>query len=167
MYLHALEPTRASSLIVHYFAESVKFLVQQHKISTAYHPESQGLVERLNQVIVKSLAAAGVWNRLTLSSITFIYNTTPVASLGIAPFQIMFGRSSNVPLEVDYESLKGTSPTQFAAILDDFSKIRQQVADKLHDSAIKQQSAVIRQYIEFQVDDKVWVYIFLQQVFIS
>jgi len=68
----------------------------KHTISTAYHPEGQGVTERANRTILKALRAA-VGKRFAdwgqhVPAVQWHLNTTLNTSVGCAPFTAFFGR---------------------------------------------------------------------------
>ena len=77
-----------------------------HMIS--YHPQSDGLVERLNQTIISMLATVvndfgGEWED-RLPRVCFAYNTSQQESTGFTPFCLMFGRQARIPLDLMYQT---------------------------------------------------------------
>src|ERR1041385_704512 len=70
--------------------------------STAYHPQSQGQVERFNQVLEDMLRACVIsfgkkWEE-SLPFAEFSYNNSYQASLKMAPFEVLYGRKCRTPL---------------------------------------------------------------------
>src|SRR4051812_25192773 len=70
--------------------------------STAYHPQSQGPVERVNQVLEDMLRACVIsfgkkWEE-SLPFAEFSYNNSYQASLQMAPFEVLYGRKCRSPL---------------------------------------------------------------------
>src|SRR3954463_16726441 len=70
--------------------------------STAYHPQSQGQVERLNQVLEDMLRACVIsfrkkWEE-SLPFAEFSYNNSYRASLKMAPFEVLYGCKCQTPL---------------------------------------------------------------------
>lgn len=64
--------------------------------STAFHPQTEGQIERVNQVLKDMLIACvvdlkGSWDgRLPL--VEFSYNNSLQVSTGMAPFEALYGR---------------------------------------------------------------------------
>ena len=70
--------------------------------STAYHPQSQGQVERVNQILEDMLRACVIsfgkkWEE-SLPYAEFSYNNSYQASLKMAPFEVLYGRKCRTPL---------------------------------------------------------------------
>lgn len=71
-------------------------------LTSVEHPQSDGLVERMNRTLKTSLSIV-VGNDLKtwaqhLPFVVFAYNTAKQASTRFSPFQVMFGRSATLPL---------------------------------------------------------------------
>ena len=80
--------------------------------TTPYHPQSDGLVERLNRTLISMLATSvhehsGDWDRY-LRQLCMAYNTSVQSSTGFTPFFLMFGRQAKLPMDVVY----GSTPTE-------------------------------------------------------
>ena len=75
----------------------------QHRLTTAYHPQANGLDERLNQTLVNSLAKFAQDNRRTwdtkLNEVLYAYNTAVQESTKHTPFEAMFGRVARLPID--------------------------------------------------------------------
>ena len=72
--------------------------------STAFHPESQGSIERSHRVLAEYLChyVSGDqtdWDAWVLFA-TYVYNTTQHSATGYTPFELMFGRPSTLPSAV-------------------------------------------------------------------
>jgi len=70
--------------------------------STAFHPQSQGQVERVNQVLEYMLRACVIsfgkkWEE-SLPYAEFSYNNSYQASLKMAPFEVLYRRKCRTPL---------------------------------------------------------------------
>ena len=69
----------------------------KHTLSTAYHPQTNGQVERWNATMRAQLNKLAEqqptdWDRF-LPAVVSAYNTGEHATTGIAPFELMFGRT--------------------------------------------------------------------------
>ena len=84
------------------------------KIATAFHHESIGVVERLNQTIermTKSYISEDPtgWD-IYIDYFMFAYNSVPNATLGVSPQTLVFGRNLRSPLDVLAEIWKTGEP---------------------------------------------------------
>src|SRR4051812_31036929 len=70
--------------------------------STAFHPQSSGQVERVNQIIEDMLRACvisfGKNLEKSLPLAKFTYNNSFQSSLNMAPFELLYGRRCRTPL---------------------------------------------------------------------
>ena len=70
--------------------------------STAYHPRTDGQTERVNQILEDMLRACIIsfgknWEK-NLPFAEFSYNNSYQSSLGMEPFQFLYGRTCQTPL---------------------------------------------------------------------
>jgi transposase InsO family protein len=70
--------------------------------SSAYHPQTNGQIERTNQVLEDKLRACtlkhgGSWDK-SLPYTEFSYNNSYQASLKMSPFEALYGRKCRTPL---------------------------------------------------------------------
>lgn len=56
-----------------------------HRATTPYHPQANGLTERLNP---------------SLAYVTFAYNFSRQESTGRTPFSLLYGREARLPLDM-------------------------------------------------------------------
>ena len=84
------------SLFTARFWESFQNAMGTHlSFSTAFHPQSSGQVERVNQILEDMLRASVIsfgmgWENC-LPFAEFAYNNSYQASLGKAPFEVLYG----------------------------------------------------------------------------
>ena len=90
--------------------------------TTAYHPQSDGLVERFNRTLLGMLSMMVKedeqgWD-LLLPTMLLAYRTSHHATTGVTPFELMFGRNPRLPEDVLF-SIPGAveDPSQYAEIL--------------------------------------------------
>lgn len=67
-----------------------------HRISTAYHPQTNGLVERYNQTLQRSLVKLvnkeqNNWDEF-IDGVLFAYRTSKQKSTDVTPFELMYCR---------------------------------------------------------------------------
>src|SRR5665811_631265 len=70
--------------------------------STAFHPQTDGQTERVNQVLEDMLQACVIsfgkgWEKYLLFA-EFSYNNSYQSSMGMAPFEVLYGRKCRTPL---------------------------------------------------------------------
>ena len=77
-------------------------LLRVHKLNTiAYHPESNGALERTPKTTIEYLRCfcdprGADWNKWSPFA-CFVYNTTPHTLTRYAPYEILFGRKAILP----------------------------------------------------------------------
>ena len=75
-----------------------------HKVNTtAYHPQTDGLVERFNRTLIDMIAKSTDhggrdWD-IRLPFLLFANRATPQASTGESPFLLLYGRDCLLPTE--------------------------------------------------------------------
>ncbi|KAJ9565428.1 hypothetical protein OSB04_001394 [Centaurea solstitialis] len=128
------------------------------KLSTAYHPQTDGQSERTIQTLEDMLRActidfAGSWES-HLPLIEFAYNNSYHASIQMAPYEALYGRKCRTPLcwnEVGEKQLAGPEIVQQTT--DKINQIRERL--KIAQDRQKSYADKRRRPIEFQVGDKV------------
>lgn len=83
--------------------------------TSAYHPQTNGAVERHNQVIIKHLKSLCLedqsdWDEW-LSSCEMAYRTSVVESVGYSPFQLRTGQEPVLPMDVILDTVPEMSLT--------------------------------------------------------
>src|SRR3954466_7480265 len=91
------------SLFTSIFLGSFQNAMRTHlSFSTAFHPQSSGQVERVNQILEDMLRACVIsfgknWEK-SLPFAEFAYNNSYQSSLNMAPFEFLYGRRCRTPL---------------------------------------------------------------------
>lgn len=84
-------------------------LLGMRKINTtAYHPQSNGLVENFNRTLQSMLAKHAkefgpAWD-LHLQQLLFVYRSRPHSSSGESPNYLIYGRDPRVPTETVFST---------------------------------------------------------------
>ncbi|KAA0047001.1 ty3-gypsy retrotransposon protein [Cucumis melo var. makuwa] len=128
--------------------------------STAFHPQTDGQTERLNQVLEDMLRACalefpGSWDS-HLHLMEFAYNNSYQATIGMAPFEALYDkccRSSVCWGEVGEQRLMGPELVQST------NETIQKIRSRMHTAQSRQKSYanVRRKDLEFVVGDKVFL----------
>lgn len=71
----------------------------EHKVTSAYHPQTNGLTERFNQTLIKSIRKHAEkdtksWDKW-IPYVLLAYRTKVHASTGLTPYELIFGRQAN------------------------------------------------------------------------
>jgi hypothetical protein len=77
----------------------------EHRLITAYRPQSNGQIERSNKTVADMLAACGDqinWDQ-NLQLVVFSYNCAIQSSSKFSPFFVVFGREAKVPCDIALE----------------------------------------------------------------
>ena len=100
-----------------FIMQELCLLGSSHKtITTPYHPESDGMVERFNRTLLMMLAMfAGKnrddWDDL-LQAVMMAYRSSVHESTGFSPYRLMFGEECTLPMDIGLpkEQLDTTDP---------------------------------------------------------
>ncbi|KAG1394361.1 hypothetical protein G6F60_010905 [Rhizopus arrhizus] len=153
-----------------FISEAMKLVCQRLGInkveSSVEHPQTDGLVERMNRTVKESLAiyvekTPELWDEY-LPFVTFAINTTKQASTGYSPFEALYGRRAVLPALADIDKLQvknHNSQTWLAYINHYMQIIRNDIRANLQKSQERQQKYFNRgrkEKEEFKLDDVVY-----------
>ena len=128
--------------------------------STAFHPQSSGQVERVNQILEDMLRASVIsfgmdWEKC-LPFAEFAYNNSYQSSLGKAPFEVLYGRRCRTPL-----NWSETGERQFFGpdMIQEAEEQVRIVREKLKTAQSRQKSQYDRKHkaMTFEVDEKAYL----------
>ncbi|KII65512.1 Transposon Ty3-I Gag-Pol polyprotein [Thelohanellus kitauei] len=98
-YLHTDQGACFESQLVKHVCETLGIIKTK---TTAYHPQSDGLVERFNRTLInmlsKSINSFNEWEE-RLPALVFAYNTVKHTVTNVSPFELMFKRSPRLPID--------------------------------------------------------------------
>ena len=93
---------RGTQFVSKFWEHLQQALGTQLAFSTAYHPQTDGQTERVNQILEDMLRACvltyGSSWEASLPYAEFAYNNSYQASLLMAPFEALYGRRCRTPL---------------------------------------------------------------------
>ncbi|XP_072065932.1 uncharacterized protein [Arachis hypogaea] len=129
-------------------------------LSTAYHPQTDGQSERTIQTLEDMLKACvldqpGNWN-CYMQLVEFAYNNSFHVSIGMAPYEALYGRKCQSPLcwyEHDEASVLG--PDLIAETTENIKKIRARILTQSRQKSYADQR---RKQLEFEVGEHLCKY---------
>ncbi|KAL5467722.1 hypothetical protein EMCRGX_G031986 [Ephydatia muelleri] len=126
-----------------------------HKISSAYHPQTNGLIERYNQTLQRSLVKLvnkeqDNWE-IFLEGVLFAYQTSVHKSTGVPPFEIMFGRTAILPIETEElcassSLIEDSDSNDLETAMNKMTDVKKTLYQKAHDNISSAQQRYKRDY---------------------
>ena len=106
---HEVQSDQGSCFMSNQFKQSMQELGIKHITSSAYHPESQGALERYHQTLKSMLKKYCLENNVEWDNgipfLLFAVRDMPNDSLGFSPFELLFGHQVRGPLKLFKENL--------------------------------------------------------------
>lgn len=153
-----LQTDQGTNFLSKLFAKVLQTLSISHNVSSAYHPESQGALERWHQTLKSMLRKYCMdtqkdWDE-GVPLVLFAIRETVQESLGFSPAELVFGHTVRGPLKVLKEQILASNSVGSADknVLDYVSQMR----ERLHDACAVAQETMSnsQQRMKLQYDRK-------------
>ena len=151
----------------HLFKEMCNRLRIDKMVTTAYRPQSDGLVERSNRSIQAMLRAyvnryQNDWDDL-LALVVCAYCATPHASMGKSPYRMLYGREMTMPIDIQFDVGVGTGtpicPTHHTLwLVDSLRRGHDFAREELEKAAVRQKRSYQERTREVQFKRGDWVW---------
>lgn len=148
--------------------ELLKNMGTESTFTTAYHPQCNGLTERLNKTIADMLSlytntAQNDWDEY-LPHVTMAYNTAKQESTQETPFKLVYGREPVLPTEA--QLLQPINNDDIIKMRNRIIDIRQNATLRLHTQQDKTKERYDKKHreVSFKVGDKIKLRTPLRQV---
>ena len=157
---------RDSRFTSHFWKSVQAAMGTKLKFSTAFHPQTDGQTERTNQILEDMLRACaldfkGSWSKF-LPLAEFAYNNSYQATIGMAPYEALYGRRCRSPIYWHEAGEKKLAESELQEKTDFFNTtteviktIQQRIATA--QSRQKSYADVRRRPLEFEAGDMVFI----------
>ncbi|GFU66419.1 transposon Ty3-I Gag-Pol polyprotein [Trichonephila clavipes] len=145
-----------------------------HRFTTAYHPQTNGLTERFNKTLADMLSMyvdveQKNWDEI-LPFVTFAYNTAKQETTGFTPFYLLHGREAETTLDTmlpfcpnDFDD---NNITKIAARAEESRQLARVHTLRAQDKDRRRYDSK-HQMVSYAPGDLVWVYIPVRKVGLS
>ena len=128
-----IQTDQGSNFMSKVFNQIMKELHIKHSFSSAYHPQSQGALERFHQTLKSMLRAYchendRDWNQ-GIPLVLFAVRETVQESLGFSPFELIFGHSVRGSLQMLKETWLQTERAEASSLLEYVSDFRKRLTE--------------------------------------
>ena len=159
---------RGPNFLASIVKEVCKLMNTRKSNTTAYHPQTDGLVERFNGTLAEGLSMyvsshQKDWDR-HIPMILFAYRVSPHASTGESPFFLLYGREPRLPLDVALlmpdSQLSPSVAEHRARIIENLENAQRIVSSntQLAQLQMKEHYDKTSRPVQYEIGGKVWVY---------
>ncbi|KAL1266443.1 hypothetical protein QQF64_002118 [Cirrhinus molitorella] len=167
-----IQTDQGTNFLSRVFSQTLKSLSIKHRVSSAHHPESQGVLERFHQTLKSMLRkycleTSKDWDE-GIPLVLFAVRESVQESLGFSPAEMVFGHTVRGPLKVLKDKMLESDTETRTTVIDYVSRFRQKLHSacnlardflKVVQSGMKtrhDRKAIAR---SFQLGDKVLVFL--------
>lgn len=161
---YAILTDQGSDFLSHFFKKCCKLLKIEKINTTAYHPQSNGALERSHKPLVEYLKIFAQTDTLNwdswLNYCMFAYNTTPHTTTTYMPYELIFGRKPKLPHVFTTDPELSYNYHDYLSDL----KYQMQVSFQIAREKCSQSKIKSKQYydknsksVTFKIDDQVWL----------
>ena len=155
----AIISDRDTRFTSHLWREVVANLNIQHKFSTAYHPQTDGQTERMNDVVESALRhyvtdAADSWDKY-LAPVEFAINNSYSKAIGTTPFYLNSAQHPRMPGDV--RPTAGASVPHANAVVAETKRVILRARQYLYEAQRRYSPGTAAPLSSFAVGDKVWL----------
>lgn len=167
-----IQTDQGSNFLSRVFNQTLKSLSIAHRVSSSYHPESQGAIERFHQTLKAMLRKYCMetnkdWDE-GIPLVLFAVRESVQESLGFSPAEMVFGHTVRGPLKVLKDKMMESNTENRTNVLDYVSRFREKLhgacdlaRNFLKDAQSEMKDRYDRQAVarSFQSGDKVLVFL--------
>ena len=149
----------------HFNNNVVKRLMEKFKInhllSTPYHSQTNGLVERFNRTLCESLSRLSLKNNdwdLYIAPTLFAYRTTKHSTTKIEPFFLVYGRSARLPMDPDQSPDPSATNDRLVDLIEELPQVQIKAKNQVTQAQVKQKDhhdGKLKWSNQFKIGDKV------------
>ena len=130
-------------------------------LSTAFHPQTDGQTERVNQELEQYLHLytnymQDDWNEY-LASAEFTFNNRTHSSTGYSPFYLDYGRHPHTPISQEHASSSNPMAEEFMKRLEHSQKVAVEALERAAENMKKYADRARREEPELEIGQDVWL----------
>ena len=167
---HTIISDRGKCFLAGVTQELLQMLETNHLTTTSYHPQTNGLCERLNHTLADMLSMyvnsdQKNWDEI-LPFVTFAYNTSKQDSTGYNPFYLIYGREAVLPTDAELgvrnnPSVENPQNKDYALrVINNLAEARKNVTDRM--VVVHQRQKIVydknRRHTEYEIGDTVLIF---------